>query len=130
MKPTFKMNIENSVFTTGTKVFLTNGSKVTVDNSNVLLGTYLRNSGELNITNGSVLTGKTIQFGENGGNNGTINVDASTLTIVAGSTGHAFDGKGIGSISATNGATVKVDYYKAMTINTDATSTFEGTEVL
>lgn len=130
VKPTFKMNIENSVFTTGTKVFLTNGSKVTVDNSNVLLGTYLRNSGELNITNGSVLTGKTIQFGENGGNNGTINVDASTLTIVAGSTGHAFDGKGIGSISATNGATVKVDYYKAMTINTDATSTFEGTEVL
>lgn len=129
VNPQFKMSITNSVFTTGTKVFLTNSTKVTVDNSNVLLGTYLRNSGKLNITNGSVLRGKTIQFGENGGNNGTINVDASTLEIVAGSTGHAFDGKGIGSISATNGATVKVDYYKAMTITTDATSTFTGTEV-
>lgn len=128
--PTFEMSITNSVFTTGAKLCVAAAnSTITVNNSNVLLGTYLRNSGELNITNGSVLTGKTIQFGENGGNNGTIKVDASTLTIVAGSTGQAFDGKGIGSISATNGATVKVDYYKAMTINTDATSTFEGTEV-
>lgn len=129
VNPQFKMSITNSVFTTGTKVFLTNGSEVTVDNSNVLLGTYLRNSGILNITNGSVLTGKTIQFGENGGNNGTINVDASTFEVVAGSTGLAFDGKGTGAINATNGATVKVDYYKAMTVTTDATSTFEGTEV-
>ena len=94
-----------------------------------MLGTYLRNSGKLNITNGSVLTGKTIQFGENGGNDGIINVDASALEIVAGSTGHAFDGKGKGVIDATNGATVNVDYYKAMTITTDTTSTFTGTKV-
>ena len=128
--PTFEMSITNSVFTTGAKLCVAAAnSTITVNNSNVLLGTYLRNSGELNITNGSVLTGKTIQFGENGGNNGTIKVDASTLQIVAGSSGNAFDGKGIGSISATNGATVNVDYYKAMDISTDATSTFTGTEV-
>ena len=81
------------------------------------------------MSNGSVLTGKTIQFGENGGNNGTINVDASSMTITAGSTGSAFDGKGVGYINATNGATVAVDYYKDMTITADATSTFTGIEV-
>ena len=128
--PTFEMSITNSVFTTGAKLCVAAAnSTITVNNSNVLLGTYLRNSGELTITNGSVLTGKTTQFGENGGNNGTINVDASTLEIVAGSTGNAFDGKGKGVIYATNGATVKVDYYKAMTITTDTTSTFTGTKV-
>ena len=130
VNPQFKMSITNSVFTTGAKLCVAAvNSTITVNNSNVLLGTYLRNSGTLNIIEGSVLTGKTIQFGENGGNDGTINVDASTLEIVAGSTGHAFDGKENGSINATNCATVKVDYYKAMTINTDATSTFEGIEV-
>lgn len=55
--------------------------------------------------------------------------DNSSFTITAGSIGHAFDGQGIGSINAKNGAEVAVDYYKAMTINVDATSTFVGTEV-
>ena len=62
-------------------------------------------------------------------NLGTINVDASTLTITAGNTASAFDGKGIGEINATNDATVSVDYYKGMTINVDATSTFTGVKV-
>ena len=128
--PTFNLNVKNSVLTTPTKLCIAApNTNVVIDNSTVTLGTYLRNSGNLTLKNGSTLTGATIQFGENGGNNGTINVDASTLTITAGSTGNAFDGKGIGSISATNGATVKVDYYKAMAISTDLTSTFTGTEV-
>ena len=129
VKPTFEMNIINSVFTTGTKLFLTESSEVTVDNSTVALGSNIRNSGLLELKNGSILTGATIQFGENGGNNGTITVDNSTLTVEADSPGLAFDGKGIGSINATNCATVNVAYYKAMTINCDATSTFTGTEV-
>ena len=128
--PTFVMNITDSVFTTGTKLFVTANSTVTVDNSNVPLGTYFRNSGTFTLTNGSVMTGATIQFGENGGNNGTINVDKSTLTITTGNNkGHAFDGQGIGKISAVNGATVSVEYYKDMTIEVDETSTFIGTNI-
>ena len=128
--PTFNLNVKNSVLTTATKLCIAApNTNVVIDNSKVTLGSYLRNSGKLTIKNGSSLTGKTIQFGENGGNNGTINIDASTLKIVAGSTGNAFDGKGTGKIDATNGATVSVDYYKDMTINTDGTSTFTGTEV-
>lgn len=75
------------------------------------------------------MTGSTIQFGENGGNDGAIIVDASTLTINASSTGHAFDGKGVGTINLKNGAEAFVTYYKAMTITEDETSTFTGTEV-
>ena len=128
--PTFNLNVKNSVLTTATKLCIAApNTNVVIDNSTVALGSYLRNSGTLTIKNGSTLTGATIQFGENGGNNGVINVDASTLEIVAGSTGNAFDGKGTGAINATNGATVNVDYYKAMTITTDATSTFVGTKV-
>ena len=128
--PTFVMNITDSVFTTGTKLFVTANSTVTVDNSNVPLGSYFRNSGTFTLTSGSVMTGATIQFGENGGNNGTINVDKSTLTITTGNNkGQAFDGKGIGKISAVNGATVSVEYYKDMTIEVDETSTFIGTDI-
>ena len=128
--PEFVMNIKDSVFTTGTKLCIAAAnSTVNVDNSVVALGDYLRNSGNLNLINGSVFTGRTIPFGENGGNNGAITVDNSSFTIVAGSTGHAFDGKGTGSITAQNGATVAVDYYKDMTISVDGTSTFTGTEV-
>ena len=128
--PTFNLNVKNSVLTTAAKLCIAApNTNVVIDNSKVTLGSYLRNSGVLTMKKGSSLTGKTIQFGENGGNNGTINVDASTLEIKAGSTGQAFDGKGTGMINATNGATVSVDYYKDMTINTDATSTFTGTKV-
>lgn len=129
--PEFKMNITNSVFTTPTKLCVAAAnSKIVVDNSVVTLGTYLRNSGAIELKNGSVMTGSTIQFGENGGNDGTITVDNSSFSINCGnSTDHAFDGKGTGSISATNGATVAVQYYKEMTINVDATSTFTGTDI-
>ena len=128
--PTFNVNIKDSVLTTATKMCIAAPkSNVVIDNSTVTLGTYLRNSGAIELKNGSVMTGSTIQFGENGGNNGAITVDASTLTINASSTGHAFDGKGIGSIALTNGANATVTYYKDMTISVDGTSTFTGTEV-
>ena len=128
--PTFNLNIVNSVLTTGTKlIFAAPNCNTVIDNSNVTMATYFRNSGRLEVNNGSVVTGSTIQFGENGGNDGETIVDNSTFTITATSAGHALDGKGTGSINATNGATVTVDYYKGMTIDTDATSTFTGTEV-
>ena len=128
--PTFNMNVTNSVLTTGTKLCVAApNTNVVVDNSTVTLATYFRNSGKFQLKNGSVLTGSTIQFGENGGNNGALTVDASKVTITATTTGYALDGKGTGVIKATNDATVNVDYYKAMTITTDATSTFKGTEV-
>ena len=53
--------------------------------------------------------------------------DNSTFTIT---TTHPYEGLGTGVINVVNGATVVVDYYKAMTINVDTTSTFTGTEVL
>ena len=128
--PTFNLNVKNSVLTTPTKLCIAApNTNVVIDNSTVTLGTYLRNSGVLTLENGSTLTGATIQFGENGGNNGKIIVDASTLTVKAGNAASAFDGKGVGVITATNSATVNVDYYKDMTITVDTTSTFTGTEV-
>lgn len=128
--PTFNLTIKDSVFSTATKLCIAApNSTVEIDNSIVTLGSYLRNSGEITLKNNSVLTGATIQFGENGGNNGTIKVDNSELTIKAGTTGHAFDGKGIGSIVLTNGAKANVDYYKDMTVECDETSTFTGTDI-
>ena len=123
--PTFNVNVTNSVLTTVTKLCIAApNTTFNVDNSTITLGTYFRNSGVFNLKNGSVLTGKTIQFGENGGNNGAITVDNSSLTVVGG-TGHPFDGCGVGSITLVNGAYANVDYYKDMTIDVDATSTFE-----
>ena len=129
--PTFNVNITNSVLTTDTKLCLAApASNVVVDNSILNLKTYFRNSGKFELKNGSVMTGATIQFGENGGNDGAITVDNSSFSINCGnSTGSAFDGKGKGSITATNGATVAVQYYKDMAINVDATSTFTGTDI-
>ena len=128
--PTFKIAIKDSVLTTATKLCVAAAnSTIVIDNSDVILGTYLRNSGNITLKNKSTLKGQTIQFGENGGNNGTIIVDNSKFTINANSTGQAFDGKCIGEIVLKNGATALVDYYKDMTITHDATSTFTGTEV-
>ena len=130
LQPTFNLNIKNSVLTTGTKLcFAAPNCNTVIDNSNVTMATYFRNSGKLDITNGSVVTGSTIQFGENGGNNGATTVNASTFTINASSAGHALDGKGTGSLTLENGATATVTYYKDMTINVDETSTLTGTEV-
>ena len=130
LQPTFNLNIENSVLTTGAKLILAApGCNTVIDNSIVTMATYFRNSGVAEIKNGSVVTGSTIQFGENGGNDGATTVDASTFTIIASSSGHALDGKGTGSLTLENGAEATVTYYKNMTINVDATSTFTGTEV-
>ena len=128
--PTFNINVTNSVLTTATKLCIAApNTNMVVDNSTITLGSYFRNSGKVELKNGSVLTGSTIQFGENGGNNGQTIVDNSTFTISASSTGHALDGKGTGSITLTNNAEASVTYYKAITVTTDATSTFSGTEV-
>ena len=131
MNPTFNINVKNSVLTTATKLILAAPNcNMVVDNSTIDVKTYFRNSGNVELKNGSVLTGSTIQFGENGGHDGTTTVDASKFTIKASSTGHAYDGRGTGSITLKNGAEVNVDYYKALTINSDTTSSFTGTEVL
>ena len=128
--PEFNMNIKNSVVTMGTKLIAAApGCNIKVDNSTVNIATYFRNSGKFELVNGSVLTGSTIQFGENGGNDGETIVDNSKFTINATSAGHALDGKGTGSLTLKNGAEATVDYYKAMTVSVDATSTFTGTEV-
>ena len=130
MNPTFNLNVKNSVLTTGTKLCIAAPNcNMEVDNSTVTLGSYLRNSGTLKLKNDSVLTGATIQFGENGGNNGAITVDNSRFTITGTSTGNPYDGRGTGSITAKNDATVTVDYYKDMTITVDTTSTFTGNKV-
>ena len=124
--PTFNVNIKDCVFTTGTKfIAAAPNSNVVVDNSNVTLGTYFRNSGKFDIVNGSEFAGSTIQFGENGGNNGAITVDNSKLAITASSSGHAFDGKDTGSITLKNKATASVDYVKDMAIKVDATAGYE-----
>ena len=128
--PTFNLNIKNSVVTLGTKLIAAApGCNIKVDNSTVQITTYFRNSGKFELVNGSVLTGSTIQFGENGGNDGETIVDNSKFTINATNAGHALDGKGTGSLTIKNGAEAIVDYYKAMTVSVDATSTFTGTEV-
>ena len=132
MNPTFNLNIKDSKVTTATKFCIAApNTNVVIDNSIVMPGTNLRNSGSLTLMNGSELKAATIQFGENGGNNGTITVDNSKFTITTGNNmGHAYDGQNIGKIIAKNGAEVSVEYYyKAMTIECDATSTFTGTEV-
>ena len=128
--PTFNVNITDSVVTCTAKMcFAAPGCEAVINNSIMNLKNNFRNSGKFDLVNGSVMNGSTIQFGENGGNNGAITVDASNLTINAVNTGSAFDGKDTGSITAKNGAEVSVTYYKAMTIAVDETSTFTGTEV-
>ena len=128
--PTFNMNVKDSVLTTATKLIAAApNTNIVIDNSKVTIGTYFRNSGNMTLKNGSVLIGSTIQFGENGGNNGITTVDASTFTINASSTGHALDGKGTGKIVLKNNATASVTYYKALVVEKDATSTMNGTEV-
>ena len=129
--PTFNVNIINSTLTTETKLIAAApGCNVKVDNSNVTLKTYFRNSGKFDVVNGSKLTGATIQFGENGGNDGALTVDASTVIITASSTGYALDGKGTGSITLKNAAEVTIDYVKDMILAVADGCTFTFTELL
>ena len=130
MNPKFIVNVENSVLTTVAKFCIAApNSTINVKNSSITTSNNVRNSGTINLTNGSTLSGYTIQFSENGGNDGTINVDASKLYITATSTGHAFDGKESGKIILKNRAEATVTYYKDMTITNDETCTFTGTKV-
>ena len=123
--PTFNINVKDSVLTTATKfIVAAPNSTVVIDNSLVTLGTYFRNSGNFTVQNGSVFTGATIQFGENGGNNGTLIVDASELTIKAGNAGHALDGKGTGKITVQNGGYANVDYVTGLAVELGANSKF------
>ena len=125
--PTFVVNVKDSVLTTATKLCIAAPkSTVKIDNSVVTLATYLRNSGTLSLEDGSVLTGAMIQFGENGGNDGAIIVDASALTIKTGAVGHAMDGNGTGYITLKNGATANIDYIQESRISVDSTSAFAG----
>ena len=128
--PTVNMTVTNSVLTATKLIAAAPNCNVVIDNSVVTLGTYFRNSGKFDVVNGSVLTGSTIQFGENGGNDGVLTVDASTVTISASSTDHALDGRETGKIILENGAEATVTYYKDMTITNDGTCTFTGTKVL
>ena len=131
MNPTFNVNIKDSVMTTGTKFInaVPNGN-ITIDNSTVTLSTYFRNSGTTKLINGSELTGSTIQFGENGGNDGTITVNNSKLAITATSTGHAFDGKGTGELIVENGAEVNVDYFTDTDVTISSDSSLTAKDVL
>ena len=118
MKPTFEVTVTNSVLTTGTKfIAAAPGSNIKIDNSVVTLSSYFRNSGVWTLCNKSILTGNTIQFGENGGNDGTTIVDDSEFNITGGSEGHALDGKGTGSIILLNGAKAYIDYLKDMLLD-------------
>ena len=118
MDPTFNVNITNSILTTGTKfIAAAPGANITIDNSEVTLSSYFRNSGVWTLRNKSKLIGNTSQFGENGGNDGTTIVDGSEFEITGGSEGHALDGKGTGSIKLINGATANIDYLKDMILD-------------
>ncbi len=131
MNPTFNVNLEDSVMTTATKLCIAApNTTMVIDNSTVTLGSYLRNSGELTLINGSNLTGSMIQFGESGGNDGDIIVDNSTLTIKNNSTAHAMDGKGVGSLTLKNGAVATIDYIKDSFYSIDNTSTLNVKELI
>lgn len=128
--PTFNVNIKNSVLTTGTKLILAAPNcMMNVDNSTINISTYFGNSGIVTLTNGSELTGSCIQDNEGINHRGRTIVDNSTFTINATSTGHAFNGRNEGSITAENKSHVTITYYKGITITTDATSTFTGVDV-
>ncbi len=129
--PTFEVNVKDSVLTTATKLCIAApNTTMVIDNSTVTLGSYLRNSGELTLKNGSTLTGSMIQFGESGGNDGDIVVDGSTLTINNDNTAHAMDGKGVGSLTLKNSAVATIDYIKDSFYNVDGTSTLNVKQLI
>ena len=123
LNPVFNVTFEDSVVTTSTKLCLmAPGSNVVVDNSDVTLGTYLHNSGNLTIENGSTFVGSMIQYGENGGNSGTITVDNASFTIKNNNSAYAMDGNNTGKLVLLNGATASVDYITETAITLGAGS--------
>ena len=131
MEPTFNLNLTNSVLTTGTKLCIAAPkTSVSANNSTITISTYFRNSGYLKLDNKSSLTGNTTQHGENSGNTGTTEVDnQSKMTITAPDKNHPLIGETDGIIKIKNQSEVSVTFYKSLTIEKDATSTFTGTEV-
>ena len=130
MNPNFKLNLENSVLTTGTKMCIAApNAVVSAKNSTITIGTYFRNSGVVSLDNSS-LTGHTTQHGENSGNTGITKVDNnSSFTIIAPDKNHPLNGEDRGIIEITNGSNAEITWYKDLVITKDATSTFTGTEV-
>ncbi len=110
--PTFDIDVKNSMLNLDKNLDLSNAAcDVLVDNSTITVASSFRNDGKLELINGSVLTvNAQIQPGEHGGNNGTITVDSSTLTIECSSTGHAMDGNDVGKLILKNGAKADIDY--------------------
>lgn len=129
--PTFNVNLENSVLTTATKLGLgAPNTTIKLNNSLVNIGTYLRNSGKLELVRGSILNSGSMNFGEHGGHNGITIVDASKFNIsTSDNKAYALDGQSDGKIILRNNAEAYVQYYKALTIENDGTCTFTGTEV-
>ena len=130
MNPNFKLNLENSVLTTGTKMCIAApNTVVSAKNSTITIGTYFRNSGVVRLDNSS-LTGHTTQHGENSGNTGITKVDNnSSFTIIAPDKNHPLNGEDRGIIEITNGSKAEITWYKDLVITNDATSTYTGTEV-
>ena len=111
LNPVFNVTFKDSVVTTSAKMcFAATGSNVVVDNSDVNIGTNFHNSGNVEIKNGSTFVGSMIQYGENGGNSGTITVDNASFTINNNNPSYAMDGNNTGKIILKNGATASVDY--------------------
>ena len=129
--PTFNVNLENSVLTTATKLGLgAPNTTIKLNKSLVNIGSYLRNSGKLELVSGSILNSGSMNFGEHGGHNGITIVDASKFNIsTSDNEAYALDGQSVGKIILRNNAEAYVQYFKALTIENDGTCTFTGTEV-
>lgn len=110
--PVFDIDVKDSVLNMDKNFDLSNAAcDVLVDNSVITVGSSMRNDGTLKMINGSEMTVKAqIQSGEHGGNNGSIIVDSSKLTIECSSVGHAMDGNNVGKLELINGATADIDY--------------------
>ena len=130
--PTFNMNFENSVMNVKSHaVFAAPISNVIFDNSDLNVGSSMRNSGTMTVKNGSAVSvSGMIQAGENGGNDGTIIVDNATLDIECSSEGHAMDGLGNGKLIVKNGGSADVDYIKDSSITVDTSATLTSENVL
>ena len=131
MEPTFNLNITNSVMTTGAKLAaVATNTNVSLKNSHVKVGTYLRNSGNFELTDGSELISGSLNFGEHGGHDGITIVDASSLKIsTSNNPAYALDGKSTGKIILRNGASATIEHYKDLTIENDGTCTLKGTKL-
>ncbi len=131
LTPEFNVTIENSVVTAVAKICIAApNSTVVIDNSDVTTSNNFRNSGNVTLKNGASLTAGMIQFGENGGNNGTITVDASTFKITNSNKACAMDGQGIGILVLQNNAVATIDYITNSEIKIDATSILTVKEIL